>query len=358
MSVSRRTVSSSIVRQIPAEKMPRTSFEYLLLRLSGLSNAQAADHLGISIAAGKARLKRALDHTPENIAGRVRRGGGMTRAQADVLRLRLKELTYEKIGKELGVTSVCAGSRLTMAKKFLHPKTIERLNTIEGVLRRRSGSIRSCADIFMSELAKRSIPRELKGIRLLVAETVGISSTVVPLWLTREGINYFGEIQRKRFEFSLLVKATMKKPSVPTAEELGVTRKTLRKYRRQVEEGSYLTGVIEVRASAEDMWWRMPPPEICEGFGSGRVAGEGRINLSIRGETIARDLRLIKEQIREARDGMVNNHPDTHPGDKKALERFKVFSRRKARLHRSRSIYIAREKAFREKYCLPQLAID
>lgn len=276
---------------------------------------------------------------------------GLTKKHADAVRLRLRGHTYAEIAEKLGLGGETAvAGRLKAASRFLHPKTIARLSgrrTNVGMVAKRQEAV----ELFLRGLAN-ATPVDLSshfapegGLVARVARELDVPKTTMGHRLRAGGVNPIAEIQRKRLDFMLIVEATMDRPVKEVMAKLKCSKPTVNKYRRLVREGRHVTGALELVESPEaEQWWDIRVPTV-----------RGRINLTVRNETVRKDLAFFDNSIAKATEIQTRNHPDKKPGDVEAVDRFRRAGQNKERLQERRAEYIDKERQFRKRLGIPLL---
>jgi len=271
----------------------------------------------------------------------------LTKKHGDVIRFRLQGFTFEQIAGLLGINSSAARQRFVRAKEYLHEKTLAR---IELANKRKRNSYERETERFFIELNKNPIPG---GALTRTAIAFGLPITTLRRGLVAAGVNVRGEFQRKELEFALKVAATMDEPIKVVQEKLGgVIERTIYYYRKRVREKKHLQGALELVENPEaQQWWEIKMPLVLEENGVGTTS----INLTVRNETVQKDLALFDATIQEAKAEMIRWHPDREQNwdNPNAAVSFRKANERYKKLKRAKKEYMENERKFREKYVLP-----
>ncbi len=300
--------------------------------LAGKSAAQIAEEEPlISRETVRSRLRKIRAVDPQ-IAKRLY--PRLTRAHGDIIRLRLQGKNYAEIAQELGYKSnQNVRTKFMGLLKYLHPNTVKRLHVGErfpenAILRQR------IVEEFQRQLKKHLT----RGAINATARVFGKNRKNIKHHLGMAGINSTGEIQRQRFNFMLRVAETMHLSHRIALERLGITSKSLlNKYRKRVQAGEHLPGPLELVEKPEaQQWWDMQMPAI-------REEGEGRarINLTVRNETVQKDLKFFDAAIKAVVLQAARNHEDKAGTRKRA--KFDEAIRKRDRLRKAKKRYIELE---------------
>ncbi len=329
----------------------------------------------------------------------------LTEKHVRVLRGRSRGLTFAQIAKREDVSESTIMRRFGEIRPFLHRLTLKRLEKpdhaekavalrLGGKTLRQIGDelalsrdkvhqiLKKAADTMPKEDAKRLavggtrirpsrvtyIPTRQKAVRVFFEEINRFPNPYgtmqrarqrsglekITRHLTLAGINWKGEIQRRRLALALKVANTMHSPREQASTQLQIEKSTLGRYRQMVREGRHLTGALELVSSPEaGEWWDLKMPEISEGD----PHGGGRINLKMRNNAVQSDLKTFKDAIELAKQEMGKYHPDKQSTEAKAGQLFKRAYKTRNALRKALARYKQRELQFRTRYGLPVLKI-
>ncbi|MBI4124475.1 MAG: hypothetical protein HY609_04345 [Deltaproteobacteria bacterium] len=338
----------------------------------------------------------------------------LTPRQAKIVRLRLEGLSLAKIATRLKTKWRNVADSLNSILLRLDEATIENLLSVEkGLAEKRKANLGRRGQMvakFFAELHR--FPSPLGALKR-TAGFFSISTSSVRRQLARAGIHVTGEIQRRRIAFDLQVALTLYQSVHQAARDLGVDRTTIRQHRKVVLTGKHLQGAIELVEGPEAKewwdfempgvqtggtvafagkinlqvrdetvatdrqhrkivltgkhlqgaielvegpeakeWWDFKMPDVQTG---GTVAFAGKINLRVRDETVAKDLKLLQRSLKETRRLIYQAHPDRSDNHTRAEngEIIRRLMQQYASLKRAKRRYIEKELAFRERYRLP-----
>ncbi|MFH0713651.1 MAG: sigma-70 region 4 domain-containing protein [Candidatus Micrarchaeota archaeon] len=341
--LSERTLTRiNRVRALSPEVM-----QIVALKISGKSARQIAEQLGMKRDNVQSRINRAKKFLDTATLRRL--NPRLTKKHGDIIRLRLAGKNYKEISNELGYNSGNAVyATLKTVLKYLHPRTIARLAIGIRTTPSRLATRQKIVDVFFAQLKGFKTGH---GAVTATGKFFGVDRTAVKHSLKLAGVNVAGELQRKRLALDIQVSETMHLPVSQVAKQLEIRSDLVSRYRTRVRRGEHLRGALElVEHPDAQQWWNITPPGV-----SDAEVGPGRVNLTIRNETVQKDLQLFSDLAKQARSEARKWHPDNretrdHPKRVEFYSRA-LASARKARAARSR--YAAKEVAFREKYKLP-----
>ncbi len=274
----------------------------------------------------------------------------LTKKHGDIIRLRLAGHNYVEIARKLKYNhNQTVRAKLKATVPLLHPRTVERLQIGTRVTPASVKTRQKIVGEFLKQLSR--FPHG-KGAIAATSRAFDKHRHVVTHYLRKAGINPTSEIQRRRLEFALKVAETMHLPVPEVKRRLGVaTQETITRYRKMVQRGEHLHGALELVEKPEaQQWWDLKMPEIRE-----EISGLARINLTVRNETVAKDLELFRTAIEATKKEAVKWHDDKleNRGNEQARENFKKAVKTRDALRKGLARYKEREKAFRTKYKLP-----
>ncbi len=277
---------------------------------------------------------RSLKHT---------HGEGLTPEHKLIIQQRLRGKQFKDIGRELGIRYHRVWTRLREALPLLDEETVRKLNLRMRVPAKTPLKRQKVADEFFRQLAA-SV--HTLGIMRKTAKNSDVRYEMLRHYLTGAGVNWRGELQRKRLELALKISSTMHLSERKAAKQIGISNRTTHDYRKMVQRGEHLRGALELVEHPESTeWWEIAP--VIEGAGS-----TARINLGVRNESMLKDLATFDKAIEEAKQLMVKWHPDRRKTEK-ARQIFRNASELRVRLKKGRGEYVKREIKFRERFKIP-----
>ncbi len=268
-----------------------------------------------------------------------------------IVSLRLSGKPLRQIARETGLSHEMVRQRLKKAAAQMGAKEAEKLavNGTRAAHTNISSMVarQKVVDAFLEELNRSHTP---KGVLKKAAARIGFRDpTSITHHLVHAGINYRGEIQRRRLALAIRVEGTMHLPRKTTARQLRIPIHTLDDYRSLVKKRRHLTGALELANSPEaEKWWDLKVPAVPSGPGI-----NGRINLTMRNKTVQKDLKLFEDSIKAARRKLASQHPESRGGESHNLAAFVKATKTLKALRDAHKRYKERETKFRQKYSLP-----
>ncbi|MDP3742137.1 MAG: hypothetical protein Q8R15_02365, partial [Candidatus Micrarchaeota archaeon] len=242
--------------------------------------------------------------------------------------------------------------RLRQVVRTLDPQVAEKLSlaNIGGTYQTMRGAANreKVTRVFLEEIDRYPHPFL---ILKRTAQRTGLENNVLFHHLRRAGINWRAELHRRHIAFALRVAESMHLPQEEAAHKLQVSRRTIKNYRTRVQRGEHLQGALELVENPDaQQWWDLTMPEVSDALSS----GPAKLNLTVRNQTVQRDLELLEQARKVAKQEAFRHHFDK-PENRNAVSeaKFRSVTKLITKLKRAVVRYRERELKFREKYRLP-----
>ncbi len=340
--------------KLTGKTLSRQQRTVLAGRLSGKSFSQIAREEGKHRSTTLKLFKRLEPFLSPNVRARLSEAAAATKLSGgdELVRLRLGGNSFAKIAAQVKLSRRTVSRRLRQVARTLDPQVAAKLAlaNIGGTYQTTRGAANreKVTRVFLEEIDRYPHPFL---ILKRTAQRTGLENNVLFHHLRRAGINWRAELHRRHIAFALRVAESMHLPQEEAAHKLQVTRRTINNYRTRVQRGEHLQGALELVENPEaQQWWDLTMPEVSDSLSS----GPAKLNLTVRNQTVQRDLELLEQARVVAKQEAFQHHPDK-PENRNAVAeaKFRNVTKQITRLKQAVASYRERELKFREKYRLP-----
>ncbi len=339
------------MQKIKKETLTKKHGAAVLGRLMGKSWNQIGREEGVSYNAIKQRFKLIRPFLREKTLKRI--DAKYDKNLETLLALRQEGKTLSQIGAVVGLDYREVHRRLRIAVRG-SPETAVKLalggsreshEKIVGIKNREKA-----VKVFFEELARASKPY---GVLKRAAVKAGFKGkwSKLTYHLTTAGINWRGELHRRRINLAQQAANTMHLSREEAAQQMKLAPREVDTYRRMARNGYHVHGALELVENPESQqWWDLQMPQVREHLG-----GPARINLTIRNETVRKDLEMLISARKAARERARLQHDDAlhNRGNPKARENYETAIATMKRLGKAHDRYKEKELKFRRTYKLP-----